>query len=132
MAVYHSSARPAARVGVEADAASHEADPLKPALTLTRARQMLGEGLPECAPKPSIAASACARSAKCALMSSNRARFCSLGSAANDRSASFSSLFNAPARRCKARLCLSTCSASEDAASALRHHQLGILAASAR
>ena len=60
--------------------------------------QIVDEARPDCSPKPSIAASACARSARCALMSSNRAKFCSFGSAASDRSASFSSLFNAPAR----------------------------------
>ena len=45
-------------------------------------------------------------------MSSNRAKFCSVGSAASDCSANFSSLFSAPALRCKARLCRRTCSAS--------------------
>ncbi len=40
--------------------------------------------------------------------------------------ASFSSLFNAPARRCKAKPCRRTCSASEGAASGLMHHQFGM------
>ena len=79
-----------------------------------------------------MAASASARSAKFALISSSRARLSSFGSVASNRSASFRSLFNAPARRCKAKLCLKTRSASEGAASGRMHHQFGIFAASAR
>ena len=76
-----------------------------------------------------MAASPSARSAKFALISSSRARLSSFGSVASNRSASFRSLCNAPARRCKAKLCLNTRSASAGAASGRMHHQFGIFAA---
>src|ERR1700733_11748253 len=63
-----------------------------------------------------MTASESPRSAKFALISSSRARLSSFGSVASNRSASFKSLCNAPARRCKAKLCLNTRSASEAAA----------------